>query len=62
MRNLSRDRMVILISHRFSTVRAADHIIVLHGGRILEAGDHATLMARGGRYERLFSLQAQGYR
>jgi ATP-binding cassette subfamily B protein len=62
VRNLSRDRMVILISHRFSTVRAADHIIVLHGGRIREAGDHATLMARGGRYERLFSLQAQGYR
>lgn len=62
VRNLSKDRMVILISHRFSTVRAADHIIVLHGGKILEAGDHASLMQRGGRYERLFSLQAQGYR
>ena len=62
VRTLSRDRMVILISHRFSTVRAADHIIVLHGGRILESGDHAALMQRGGRYERLFSLQAQGYR
>ncbi|MCY1010743.1 ABC transporter ATP-binding protein [Nannocystis pusilla] len=62
VRNLSKDRMVILISHRFSTVRAADHIIVLHGGRILESGDHATLMEKGGRYERLFSLQAQGYR
>ena len=62
VRNLSKDRMVILISHRFSTVRAADHIIVLHGGRILEAGDHASLMQHGGRYERLFSLQAQGYR
>lgn len=62
VRALSRDRMVILISHRFSTVRAADHILVLHGGRILEAGDHDALMRRGGRYERLFSLQAQGYR
>lgn len=62
VRNLSKDRMVILISHRFSTVRAADHILVLHDGRILEDGDHASLMQQGGRYERLFSLQAQGYR
>ncbi|HEY8375375.1 MAG TPA: ABC transporter ATP-binding protein [Nannocystis sp.] len=62
VRTLSKDRMVILISHRFSTVRAADHIIVLHGGQILEAGNHDTLMARDGRYARLFSLQAQGYR
>ena len=62
VRALSRERMVILISHRFSTVRAADHIIVLHGGEILEAGDHDGLMRRGGRYERLFSIQAQGYR
>ena len=62
VRALSRERMVILISHRFSTVRAADHILVLHAGRVLETGDHDALMRLGGRYERLFSLQAQGYR
>jgi ATP-binding cassette subfamily B protein len=62
VRSLSKDRMVILISHRFSTVRAADHILVLHDGRIREAGDHESLMRAGGQYERLFSLQAQGYR
>ena len=62
VRGLTRDRMAILISHRFSTVRAADTILVLHGGRIIEAGDHAALIAQGGRYARLFDLQAQGYR
>jgi ATP-binding cassette subfamily B protein len=54
--------MTILISHRFSTVRMADEIIVLDAGRVVERGDHATLMAKGGVYERLFSLQAAGYR
>jgi len=62
VRGLTRDRMAIVISHRFSTVRAADYILVLHGGRIVEEGDHAALMARGGRYAHLFTLQAQGYR
>ncbi|MDR5867446.1 ABC transporter ATP-binding protein [Halomonas koreensis] len=57
----ARDKMTVLISHRFSTVRAADQILVIDGGRILERGDHASLMARDGRYARLFRLQAEGY-
>ncbi|MCH4564031.1 ABC transporter ATP-binding protein/permease [Halomonas sp. EGI 63088] len=56
------DKMTILISHRFSTVRAADQILVVEGGRILERGDHDSLMAADGRYARLFRLQAKGYR
>ncbi len=52
----------MLISHRFSTVRMADRILVLEGGRVLEEGSHAALMARGGRYAELFTLQAEGYR
>lgn len=55
-------RMVILISHRFSTVRMADHIIVLEEGRVLEEGSHEELLAAGGRYAHLFNLQAEGYR
>jgi ATP-binding cassette subfamily B protein len=54
--------MAILISHRFSTVRMADHIVVLADGRVVEEGSHDALMARGGPYARLFSLQAAGYR
>lgn len=61
-RQLTRERMAILISHRFSTVRMADQIVVIERGRIVERGDHATLMALGGHYERLFTLQAAGYR
>ncbi|MFY0990084.1 ABC transporter ATP-binding protein [Halomonas sp. C05BenzN] len=61
-REHSRDKMTILISHRFSTVRAADQILVIDGGSILEQGDHASLMAANGRYARLFRLQAEGYR
>ncbi|WP_163559350.1 ABC transporter ATP-binding protein [Halomonas sp. NO4] len=61
-REHSRDKMTILISHRFSTVRAADRILVVDGGEIIERGDHATLMAANGRYARLFRLQARGYR
>ncbi|MCK2184248.1 ABC transporter ATP-binding protein [Halomonas getboli] len=60
-RDHARDKMTVLISHRFSTVRAADQILVIDGGRILERGDHASLMALDGRYARLFRLQAQGY-
>ncbi len=56
------DKMTILISHRFSTVRAADQILVIDGGEILERGDHASLLAANGRYARLFRLQARGYR
>jgi ABC-type multidrug transport system fused ATPase/permease subunit len=54
-------QMVFLISHRFSTVRAADWIIVLEDGKILEQGTHEQLLQRRGRYQRLFSLQAAGY-
>jgi ATP-binding cassette, subfamily B, bacterial len=50
-----------VISHRFSTVRIADRIAVLHGGRLEELGSHRELLAKGGRYAHLFNLQAQGY-
>ncbi|WP_276199265.1 ABC transporter ATP-binding protein [Chelatococcus sp. XZ-Ab1] len=61
-RDLSAGKTTLLISHRFSTVRMADRIIVLEGGRILEAGTHQALVARGGRYAQMFELQAAGYR
>jgi ATP-binding cassette subfamily B protein len=53
--------MAVLISHRFSTVRMADRIIVLQEGQIVEDGSHAELVARGGPYAELFRLQAAGY-
>lgn len=59
---LAEDRMTILISHRFSTVRMADTIAVLEAGRIIEQGSHQKLLALGGRYAELFWIQAQGYR
>jgi ATP-binding cassette subfamily B protein len=55
-------RMAILISHRFSTVRMADRIIVLLGGRVEESGTHEELVASGGLYQELFRMQAEGYR
>ncbi len=61
-RELSAGRTTVLISHRFSTVRMADRILVLEDGRLLEEGSHAALMGQGGRYAELFTLQAQGYR
>ena len=61
-RELTRNRIAIVISHRFSTVRVADQILVLDEGRIVERGSHESLMGAGGRYAKLFSLQARGYR
>jgi ATP-binding cassette subfamily B protein len=55
-------RMAVIISHRFSTVRIADRIIVLQGGQVVEDGSHDELVARGGLYAELFALQAKGYR
>jgi ATP-binding cassette subfamily B protein len=59
---LTRGRMAVLISHRFSTVRMADRILVLQGGRLVEQGTHEALVAQGGLYAELFQLQAAGYR
>ncbi len=61
-RQLSRGRITILISHRFSTVRMADQIAVLDRGRIVEHGSHEELMKLNGSYAHLFTLQARGYR
>jgi ATP-binding cassette subfamily B protein len=59
---LTDGKIAILISHRFSTVRMADRIVVLQDGAIHEEGTHPQLMARGGRYASLFELQAANYR
>jgi ATP-binding cassette subfamily B protein len=61
-RALTHDRIAILISHRFSTVRMADQIVVLQEGRIVEHGSHDELIRLNGHYAHLFSLQAKGYR
>lgn len=58
---MSSQRIVILISHRFSTVRMADQIVVIQDGRIIEHGNHAQLVAQAGHYAHLFALQAKGY-
>ena len=54
--------MGLFISHRFSTVRMADRIVVLEKGRIVEEGNHDQLLARDGRYAAMFELQAASYR
>jgi ATP-binding cassette subfamily B protein len=54
--------MAVLISHRFSTVRMADRILVLKNGELVEQGTHEALVASGGLYSELFQLQAAGYR
>ena len=61
-RELTKTRIAIVISHRFSTVRMADQILVLEEGRIVERGSHESLMEKNGRYANLFLLQARGYR
>jgi len=60
-RALTKGRSAILISHRFSTVRMADQIVVLQAGRIIERGSHESLLQANGPYARLFELQARGY-
>jgi ATP-binding cassette subfamily B protein len=61
MHELLEGRSVVLISHRFSSVRSADRIYVMHEGRIVEEGSHDALMAEEGLYAELFTLQARAY-
>jgi ATP-binding cassette subfamily B protein len=61
-RELVIGKTALVISHRLSTVRTADQILVLDGGRVSEAGTHYELLARGGRYAALFEMQASRYR
>jgi ATP-binding cassette subfamily B protein len=55
-------RITILVSHRFSTVRMADLIVVLDGARVVEVGSHEELVAKGGKYAELYGIQAAAYR
>lgn len=61
IRTLTATRTVVFISHRFSTVRLADHILVIEQGELRENGSHEDLLASGGRYAELFHIQAQAY-
>jgi ATP-binding cassette subfamily B protein len=61
LREHRRGRTSLLISHRLSAVRDADHVVVLADGAVIEQGDHGSLLASQGRYARLFRLQAAGY-
>ena len=56
------DQITLLVSHRFSTVRMADQIVVLDGARVVETGTHEALMAKGGQYAELYGIQASAYR
>jgi len=60
--DLTAGKMAVLISHRFSTVRMADRILVLENGKVVEEGSHFDLVGLGGKYAELFDLQAAGYR
>jgi ATP-binding cassette subfamily B protein len=60
-RELAKNRTTIVISHRFPTVRMAKNIIVLEQGQVVEHGSHESLLEQGGKYARMFKLQAQGY-
>jgi len=59
---LTQGKMALLISHRFSTVRMADRIVVLSGGKLVEQGNHKSLMEEGGLYASMFEMQAASYR
>ena len=61
IRELARGRSVLLVSHRLSSVRTADRIYLLDAGRVIESGDHDSLLAVGGRYSELFELQSSAY-
>ncbi|MEH2468372.1 ABC transporter ATP-binding protein [Nostoc sp.] len=61
-RAITQNQMVLLISHRFSTVRMADKILVIENGEVIEQGTHKELLQLGGRYAKLFQLQAAGYK
>ena len=61
-RELAEGRTTVVISHRFPTVRMASQIVVIEQGQVVEQGTHEELVARGGRYARMFALQAEGYR
>ncbi|MBI2032110.1 MAG: ABC transporter ATP-binding protein [Candidatus Levybacteria bacterium] len=62
VQSLQKDKTVLIISHRFSTVRNADRILVLDEGKIIEEGSHEHLMEEKGLYAELFNIQAQGYK
>ena len=62
VQELQKDKTVIIISHRFSTVRNADRILVLNDGAIIEEGSHEALMKIKGLYAELFNIQAKGYK